>query len=166
MPFNNQNRIAILTRGVIGGGVQKMSVNLANQLVVEGWEVDLLSMKKGVNPNIDPRVNIIVMHSSPNLLSRWYCYKAAPDLLKVIFLPVIIPLLFPRSLSYVKCLAVYMKNHRPLGLISATTYLNIAALLSRRLAKQNIRILISERTNLSGTINSMKNNKLDGGKTL
>ena len=151
------NKIAILTRGVSGGGVQKMSVNLANQLAVEGWEVDLLSPVKGDSSNVDPRVNIIIMCPSLNVVSRWYCVKAAPDLLKELFLPVIIPIFFPKSLSYVKYISNYMKRRKPVAFISATTYFNIAALLSKRLAKENIKILISERTNLCGTINSLKN---------
>ena len=151
------NKIAILTRGVSGGGVQKMSVNLANQLAVEGWEVDLLSPVKGDSSNVDPRVNIIIMCPSLNVVSRWYCVKAAPDLFKELFLPVIIPIFFPKSLSYVKYISNYMKRRKPVAFISATTYFNIAALLSKRLANENIKILISERTNLSGTINSLKN---------
>ena len=151
------NKIAILTRGVSGGGVQKMSVNLANQLAAEGWEVDLLSPVEGDSSNVDPRVNIIIMGSSLNVISRWYCLKAAPDLLKELFLPVIIPIFFPKSLSYVKYISNYMKRRKPSALISATTYFNIAALLSKRLAGEDIKILISERTNLSGTIDSLKN---------
>lgn len=151
------NKIAILTRGVSGGGVQKMSVNLANQLAVQGWKVDLLSPVKGDSSNVDPRVNIIIMCPSLNVVSRWYCVKAAPDLFKELFLPVIIPIFFPKSLSYVKYISNYMKRRKPVAFISATTYFNIAALLSKRLANENIKILISERTNLSGTINSLKN---------
>ena len=151
------NKIAILTRGVSGGGVQKMSVNLANQLAVDGWKVDLLSPVEGDSSNVDPRVNIIIMRPSLNVVSRWYCVKAAPDLLKELFLPVIIPIFFPKSLSFVKYISNYMKMRKPVALISATTYFNIAALLSKRLARENIKILISERTNLSGTINSLKN---------
>ena len=79
------NKIAILTRGVSGGGVQKMSVNLANQLAVQGWKVDLLSPVKGDSSNVDPRVNIIIMCPSLNVVSRWYCVKAAPDLFKELF---------------------------------------------------------------------------------
>ena len=131
------NKIAILTRGVSGGGVQKMSVNLANQLAVEGWEVDLLSPVKGDSSNVDPRVNIIIMCPSLNVVSRWYCVKAAPDLLKELFLPVIIPIFFPKSLSYVKYICNYMKRRKPVAFISATTYFNIAALLSKRLASHD-----------------------------
>ena len=151
------NKIAILTRGISGGGVQKMSVNLANQLAIEGWEVDLLSPVEGNKFDVDPRVNIIIMRSSFNIVSRWYCLRAAPDLFKELFLPVIIPIFFPKSLSYVKYIANYMKIQKPIVFISATTYYNIAALLSKRLAKEDIKILISERTNLSGTIDSLKN---------
>ena len=151
------SKIAILTRGVSGGGVQKMSVNLANQLVSEGWKVDLLSPVKGNDSEVDPRVNIIIMPSSSNIVARWYCLKAAPDLLKELFLPVIIPIFFPRSLSYVKYIANYMNRHKPVAFISATTYFNIAALLAKRIARKEIKILISERTNLSGTIDSIKN---------
>ena len=157
MVKKKDDRIAILTRGVTGGGVQKMSVNLANQLVCMGFKVDFLSPKQGDNPTIDPRVNIILMRPSSNLVARWTCYKAAPDLSKVTFFPVIIPLLFPRSLLFVSDLAAYMEEYKPSALISATTYLNIAALLSKRLVKQKIKILISERTNLTETINSLKN---------
>ena len=31
-----------------------MSVNLANQLAVQGWKVDLLSPVKGDSSNVDP----------------------------------------------------------------------------------------------------------------
>ncbi len=151
------NKIAILTRGVSGGGVQKMSVNLANQLALEGWDVDLLSPLKGNNYDIDPRVNIIIMRSSSNIISRWYCLRAGPDLLKELFLPVIIPIFFPKSLSYIRFIANYMKEQKPIAFISFTTYFNIATLLAKRIAKENIKILISERTNLSATINSLKN---------
>mgnify|MGYP001216659836 FL=1 len=151
------SKIAILTRGVSGGGVQKMSVNLANQLALEGWDVDLLSPLQGNNYDIDPRVNIIIMRSSFNIISRWYCLRAGPDLLKELFLPVIIPIFFPKSLSYIRFIANYMKEQKPIAFISFTTYFNIATLLAKRIAKENIKILISERTNLSATINSLKN---------
>ena len=64
------SKIAILTRGVSGGGVQKMSVNLANQLVREGWKVDLLSPVKGNDSEVDPRVNIIIMMLSKKNLRK------------------------------------------------------------------------------------------------
>ena len=79
------NKIAILTRGVSGGGVQKMSVNLANQLAVQGWKVDLLSPVKGDSSNVDPRVNIIIMCPSLMLSLDGIVLKRHPICLKNCF---------------------------------------------------------------------------------
>jgi glycosyltransferase involved in cell wall biosynthesis len=113
-------RLALFCDDLEGGGVQRMTVNLANHLVAEAFEVDLLlARNKGPFKSLlNPTVNIVDLKSKRVLLS-------IPAVMR------------------------YLRRRKPDGMLCAVTNVNIAGVVARLLSRTKTRIVISERNHLS-----------------
>ena len=113
-------RLALFCDDLEGGGVQRMTINLANHFVKEGFEIDLLlSRSKGPFKRLlDPSVNIVDLGYSRVLLS----------------IPAVI---------------LYLRRRKPEGMLCAITNVNIVGILAGLLSRTRTRIVISERNHLS-----------------
>ena len=139
------SRIAVLTRGFAGGGVQKMSLHVARELTARGWQVDLVSRKDGDRSGLPDGVRPVVLSPRISLAGRWAAFRADPGGLAALYRPVLGCLIAPEPLRYLPSLAEYLGRVRPRALFSATTYLNLVALWARRRAGVSTRVLVSER---------------------
>lgn len=142
-------RIAVLTRGFAGGGVQKMSLHVARELAGRGWKVDLLSRQEGDRSGVPDSVRPLVLEGKSGLVGRREALRADPGGVRTLLRPVLGCLIAAEPLRYLPALSDYLREARPRALFSATTYLNLVALWARRRAGVSTRVLVSERDSLS-----------------
>lgn len=139
--------IALLLANLGGGGVQSTTLILARALSEHGYPVTLLlhSDQGPLAGSVPQTVRRILLTPSSSVGARARAMFAAPSLIPRMFKPVVLPWQAPDSLRYLRDLARYLRAEKPTALFSATPYMNIEAILARRLSGQATRIVISER---------------------
>lgn len=150
-PDIDSGRIALLSRGLTGGGVQAMMRNTAVELVARGYRVDLICRRRRGDRGIEPPAGVSLRYlpTRPRAFGRWQAWRAAPDDFDVLAKPVLFGAIASDSLALLPALKAYLTETRPAGLISATTYANLAAIWARTLAGVSTRLLLSERDDLA-----------------
>ncbi|WP_372716750.1 glycosyltransferase [Immundisolibacter sp.] len=133
-------RLALLISGLGLGGVQRTMLTLAGGLADRGLAVDLL-----VPDDRGPFRRLIPANVRLVNLSRWW--------LRV---PVIRARKRRKALLMAPAIADYLRRERPDALLSASHYVNLAALWGRELAGTGTRLVISQRTQLSVAITNSK----------
>ena len=74
----NKKKICIFVSKIQGGGAEKSAVNVANYIAKQGYDIDLISIKKNQNLKIlNKKINFISLNSSRLIF-------ALPSLLKYI----------------------------------------------------------------------------------
>lgn len=143
--------IAFYVEDLQGGGVQRMTLIIAGALAERGHRVELVacSSEGPLYNQISAKVKLCVLKAASNLLARAYALAADPAGLGVMLRPLLLPFKLPRTLCYLPDLARYLRCEQPDALFAATPYLNIVAMLARRLAGVTTRLVISERSHLS-----------------
>lgn len=114
-------KIALFVPSLGGGGAERVMVLLANGLIEEGLDVDLLvvNMNKGAHAaELSEKVNLIDFKKSRTL-------AALPEMVR------------------------YLKKSRPRVMISALDYANVVTLVARRLAGASTKLIITEHSTLS-----------------
>jgi glycosyltransferase involved in cell wall biosynthesis len=153
------SRIAILTRGLQGGGVQGTMLNTARELVTRGFEVDLLCDARRATSPAPDGVDLKPLASYPGFIGRIMAWRADPEALRVLARPVLFCLIAPEPLRMLPALVRYLRSEQPAALISATTYLNLIALWARDIAGVPTRILVSEHDHLSQNIKTSRHGR-------
>ncbi len=143
------NHIAILTRGLSGGGVQRMMRHTADELAARGFKVDLLIRSAGSIENAPENLKAVRLRGWPRSVGRILALRADPEGLIEQLKPVLLTPFAAPPLGLIPSLTRYLREERPDGLISATTYMNLASIWARRLAGVSTRLMVSERDNLS-----------------
>lgn len=133
-------RLALLISGLGLGGVQRTMLTLAGGLADRGLAVDLL-----VPDDRGPFRDQVPTNVRLVNLSRWW-----------LRLPVIRARKRRRALLMAPAIADYLRRERPDALLSASHYVNLAALWGRSLAGTGTRLVISQRTQLSVAITNSK----------
>jgi glycosyltransferase involved in cell wall biosynthesis len=144
-------QIAFYLEDLGGGGVQRMTLIIAGALAERGHRVELVTCNREgpLYSQIPAKVRCHELEAAPDLLARAYALAADPGSLGVMLRPLLLPLKLPRTLRYLPALARYLRREQPDTLFAATPYLNIVAVLARRLVGATTRLVISERTHLS-----------------
>lgn len=129
-------------------------LHLAKAFVGHGHKVDLvLCQLKGPYANKIPHgVNVIELPRTGIALSRIKVMLAHPEAIRALFLPILVARKPPKTIRYLDGLTKYLRQEQPDALLSAKTPANLVAILAKRLAKGQTRVVVSERTNLSMSI--------------
>ncbi|MEZ5931158.1 MAG: glycosyltransferase [Alphaproteobacteria bacterium] len=147
--------IALLSRGLDGGGVQRMMRHLADELLARGFRVDLLvAGGRSSDAETPDGLRVIRLRALPRSVGRVLALRADPGGFHAMLKPVLLAPFAARQLGLIPALARYLRKERPDGLIAATTYMNLAAIWARTLADVPTRVLVSERTHLSESLRS------------
>ncbi len=143
--------IAFLLQDLEGGGVQKMMLIVAGALAGRGYPVTLLlcSNTGPLRQQLPAGVEPVELKTSSSWWARLYALAADPTGFKTLLPPVLLSRKSFKALNQLPDLAHYLRREQPAALFAATPYLNIMAVLARRLAGVATRLVISERTNLS-----------------
>lgn len=146
------SHIAILTRGLEGGGSQRVMRHIADELVSRGFRVDLLTSKRGGISKAPPELRVHRLRWRP--FGRFMAVRADPGGIGAMLKPILLTPFAAPQLGLIPSVTRYLREAKPDGLIAATTYLNLAAIWARRLADVPTRVLVSERTHLSESLRS------------
>ena len=143
------SHIAILTRGLSGGGVQRMMRHTADELVARGFKVDLLIRSAGRIDDAPDNLGVVRLRPWPRSVGRVMALRADPKGFRELLKPVLLTPFAAAPLGLIPALTRYLREEQPDGLMSATTYMNLASIWARKLAGVSTRLMVSERDNLS-----------------
>jgi glycosyltransferase involved in cell wall biosynthesis len=118
--MSTDSAIAFFLPSLIGGGAERVTLNLARAIAERGFTVDLvLAAAEGVFLNeVPPTVRVVDLHAS-------------------------------RVLRSITPLAAYLRRERPRVLVSSMGHANLAALWAARLAGRVTPVVVTEHNTLS-----------------
>lgn len=120
--------IAIYLPNLAGGGAERVMVTLANAFAARGYATDL----------------VLVQAAGPYL----------PDVSPAVR---IVDLAASRTIMSLPGLVRYLRRVRPAAMLAALTHANLVAIMAKRLARANTRLIVSERTTIS--LESLEQNR-------
>jgi glycosyltransferase involved in cell wall biosynthesis len=143
--------VAFLMGNLHTGGVQRMTSLLANGLAEQGARVDLVvcDSRGGLKEQVAPALELVTLGHSNPLTARLAALRADPGGAAAMLRPLLTIKYASPTLGYLPALARYLRRARPDSMFSATSYLNIEAVLARRLAAVPTRLVLSDRSHFS-----------------
>ncbi len=146
--------LVIFIPSLAGGGVARVMLHLANEFATAGHKVDLLlcQPKGAFLDSVSPQINVVALQPSPTLASRLLVLRENPTLALTLLLPILLPKKPPKTIRYLSDLTAYLIRTQPDALLSAKTHANLVAILARKIAAVQTRIVVSERSTLSTVI--------------
>jgi glycosyltransferase involved in cell wall biosynthesis len=129
--MSKNKKITFFLPGMHGGGVEKVFLTLAEELLRQGYDVDLLLLKK-----------------EGDMLS------AVPDAVRIIVPKAYTKRLFP-ALSMVPSLVRYMRTEEPMLFLSMLNRCNVVAALARLFVRR-VPVVVSEHGNFTAQLKVMK----------
>ena len=141
--------LSFFLRGLMAGGVERVMLNLAGEMVARGHRIDLV-VGRLHGPFVDqipPAVRVIDLKTS----TVYQALASVPQLGDEAW-PALRMLLTPHAhwiLGAVPKLAQYLRRERPDALLAGIEWPNIAAVLARRLAGGSTRIVLGVHDMLS-----------------
>ncbi|HEX5078469.1 MAG TPA: glycosyltransferase [Geminicoccaceae bacterium] len=143
--------MAFLVGNLHSGGVQRMTLLLAEGLAARGARVDLVvcEMRGELRDQVPAALRVVALERSNPLAARLAVLRADPGGAAAFLRPLTTVKYASPTLAALPALARYLRRARPDSLFSATTYLNIEAVLARRLAAVPTRLVISDRSHFS-----------------
>jgi len=150
-PSKEGQHVALLMVSLEGGGVQKSLLHLARALADRGHRVDLVLYKAQGDfvDSVPSGIKVVALETAPRWKGRLHAFRAAPEHLMHLALPVLLPLKPHGTVRCLPALVRYLREERPAVLLSAEPDLNLVALWARRLAGISVHTVISERIHLS-----------------
>ncbi len=144
-------RVAFLMGNLHGGGVQRITLLLAEGLAARGADVDLVvcDAQGELSGQIPPTLRLVALERGNPLAARLAVLRADPQGAAAYLRPLMTIKYASPTLACLPALARYLRRARPASLFSATSYLNIEAVLARRLAGVPTRLVLSDRSHFS-----------------
>ena len=129
-----QPSIALFLRNLVGGGAERVMLNIARGIAQQGIAVDIVLIKEEGEflEQVPPQIRIVNLNTSR--LDKGTKFK--------------LPTSFQSTTSLPK-LVRYLRQERPKTLISAAHYTNEIAILAKYIARVPTRVIVSEHTTLS-----------------
>ena len=144
--------IAFLLKDLQGGGVQNMTVVIANAFAARGYRVSLLACRPDgpVRERIGTAVELVTLARKPRWLARIRALTADPRGLKVLWRPVLATGQTSGTLRHLPGLINWLGHARPRYLWTATPYMNVEGALACRANGDTTRLIVSEHNDLRG----------------
>jgi Glycosyltransferase Family 4 len=135
-----------------GGGVQKTTLTLAGALAGRGHPVALLVCRPSgaLQDQVPPDVEVVALGEPSAWSARVLALKGNPGRLGPLLCGVVLSPRPSPTLGWLGPLAAALEARRPHALCAATTHMNVEAVLARRLAGIDTRVIVSERNALQG----------------
>lgn len=148
----SRRKLALYLDNFEGGGVHRTTLTLAGALAARGHAVDLLVCRPAgaLLDQVPSGVEVIALGRPSRWRARALALNSGRDSLAAVLGGVVLSPKPSPTLGYLGPLAAALKERRPEALCAATTYMNLEALLARRLAGLEMRVIVSERNALRG----------------
>ena len=133
-------------------------LQLAHAFVDGGYTVDLVLCRSQGEfmGQLPSQIRVLELKASPIWASRLVLTLGNFPAIRVLLLPILIPLKPPKSLAFLPDLIQYLRREKPNVLLAAKTHTNLVALWAAKLAKTTTRVVISERTTLGDITKTSK----------
>jgi glycosyltransferase involved in cell wall biosynthesis len=133
-----------------GGGVQKTMLTLAGALAARGHPVEVLVCRPSgaLQDQVPPDVEVVALGPPSAWSARVLALESDPGRLGALLGGVVLSPRPSPTLGYLGPLAAALEARRPCALCAATTHMNLEAVLARRLAGVDTRVIVSERNAL------------------
>ncbi|KXF77673.1 hypothetical protein ATN84_10030 [Paramesorhizobium deserti] len=147
--FTSGRRVALFIRALKGNGAERSTLYLARALAERGIPVDLLLVEATgeLLSEVPDTVEVIVLKRNSTVGALLSLLRRPHDLLALLSL-VLVPH-SPKPLRAIPGLVTYLRVTRPVALLSALDYANIAAVVAADMADVGTRIVISQRNHFS-----------------
>ena len=135
-----------------GGGVQKSTLVLAGALAARGHAVELLVChpRGALHEQLPAGVEVVALDQPSAWSARMLAVWSDPaHFVGIVGGLALVPRPSP-TLGYLGPLAATLEARRPSALYAATTHMNLEALLARRLAGVDARVVVTERNAVRG----------------
>lgn len=144
--------IAIFIRSLKGHGAGRSTINLANTLADRGHAVDLVVVRAAGEflSDVSPRVRLVALASGGALALLRFGLRRPKDCLAL--LPVLTGRTPFMNIGAVMTLSDYLKRDRPIALLSALNFGNVAAVIAGDLAGGDTKIVLTQRNHLTSDI--------------
>lgn len=144
-------RIALFTNTLSGGGMERAVVNIANQLIDNGYQVDLLlSVCKGcLFEDLDSRINVVCLDRGRRLSVFGKLFAGYLKPVRAILLLTGIKGKKPKAIKAIQAIRDYLVRNNPVVLISTPTTANIAAIIAANELEHKPKLIIREASTLS-----------------
>ncbi len=144
-------RLAFFLENLEGGGVQKTTLLIAAELARRGHHVDALvcGMHGPLREELPEGVRIVPLEPAFAPLARAWALRADPLGIGTLLGPVLLPSVPSSTLRYLPALVRFLRDSTPTALFAATPYMNAEAVLAKRLAGVEFRLLLTEHNDLS-----------------
>ena len=154
--LKSRQAIALCCPDLKSGGIQRMTLLIAERLLERGHAVDLLlSDRSGpLVPPTEGDIRVIALPSSPSLVARAAVIAADPLGLPTNLRPLVLPLKGFPSLRVLPALSRYFKAEQPRSVFAPSPDLIFSTGLARRLAGVQTRLVASFRSHLSAGLAS------------
>jgi glycosyltransferase involved in cell wall biosynthesis len=135
-----------------GGGVQQTTLTLAGALAGRGHPVALLVCRPSgaLEDQVPPDVEVVALGEPSAWSARVLALKCDPGHLGPLLGGVVLSPRPSPTLGWLGPLAAALEARRPHALCAATTHMNVEAILARRLAGVDTRVIVSERNARQG----------------
>jgi glycosyltransferase involved in cell wall biosynthesis len=145
-------RLAFYLDNFEGGGVQKTTLTLASALAARGHPVEVLVCRPSgpLQDQVPPEVEVVALAEPSAWSARALALRSDPAHFARILGSIVISSRPSPTLGYLGPLARALAARRPYAMCAATTPMNIEAVLARRLAGVDTRVIVSERNAVSG----------------
>lgn len=152
----SRNAIALCCANLRPGGVQRMTLLIAECLLRRGWPVDLLLAEDEgqMSPPEHAGLRILPLTQSSTLAGRAAVVAADPGGLPVNLRPLILPVNGFPTLRILPALARYLRDERPHAVFAPMPDFIFSTTLARRLARSDTRIVASFRSHLTGGLSA------------
>jgi glycosyltransferase involved in cell wall biosynthesis len=150
--------IAFYLSDLKGGGVQRIVLKIAQAFADRGHTVDLVVCQPEgeLASLLGDKLHLHALEPADYLASRLAAFRAAPKLAWLAPRVLFGRRYSSKTLLYLPALAEYLRKRCPSVLYAATPFLNLEAVLARRLAKASLRVVLSEHSQFSVDLPKLK----------
>ncbi len=129
-----------------GGGIERINLHLAEELLRQGYQVDLVLCRSDPQSLalVPPGIRVIVLPRASRRRAKWAAWQAGRGLRWQLLRPVLLALHPTTELRYLPGFINYVETHQPDAVISAFVQINLVALLAKRASRHRFKLLVEQ----------------------
>jgi glycosyltransferase involved in cell wall biosynthesis len=147
----SRRRVALVFGSFKAGGVARVMLLTAHELVARGFVVDLLVGRNDgdLRAEVPEHATIVELGRAAKLRAWGQIVMGDPGILRPLLGGVLLARRASGKLRYLPSLVDYFRSTRPDAVLAATAPFNLIAVFARRIAHLDARVVVSEHNQLS-----------------
>jgi glycosyltransferase involved in cell wall biosynthesis len=142
--------VAIYFENLDGGGLQVVQLNVARELAVRGYHVQLIvsEARGALQSAVPPRIDVVELGPASRLATLWTARRLGRGTPAALLAAILRHSDVDASFRNVPALVTHLQRSRPRTLLAAQPSRNLEALLACRLLRDAPRVVVSEHNDL------------------